>query len=133
MPLKIDDGVDVALVRNNATGRFDVLLDASGNPVWTDSQEHTVMSLLLEFEGGYIFDQTGKRGSRLRRIVQDKASTAADLRAAILDALDPAIQDGRIRNVVPTVTKLGPGRYKCAVKYQNRSGHMKNFDIPYGY
>lgn len=133
MPLALDGGGDVVLVRNGATGRFDVQLDASGNPMFDDSETHTVLSLLLERQGGWWADPTGKRGSILHTIKLDRGSTINDLKSAVLDALKPAIDDGRIRNVTVDVQKRAAGNYKVLVGWLNRFGHVQNTQIPYGY
>jgi hypothetical protein len=63
MPLS-DGGSDVALVRNSLNGLFELDWD-DGNPVFDDSEAHTVLSLVLEWQAKWWADPTGKRGSRL--------------------------------------------------------------------
>ncbi|HJU24543.1 MAG TPA: phage GP46 family protein [Casimicrobiaceae bacterium] len=133
MPMPLDGGGDVSLVRNPATGRFDVALDISGNPQFTDTQEHTVLSLLMEKRGGYWADQTGNRGSRLYQIRQDTGRTPKQIEAEVLAALAPAIDDGRIQNVSVNAVRRAPGNFKVSVTYHNRDGHVQNVDLPYGY
>ena len=66
MPIRTS-GTDVALVRNARTGKYDLKRADDGNPQLTDSQEHAVLSVLIERRPspgrpGWILDETGTRG-----------------------------------------------------------------------
>ncbi len=116
------EGRDIALARNPATGLFDFLFDETGNPAFTDSEEHTVLSLELERQGEYWTDKTGKRGSLLHTVQTDRASTRSELVALTAAPLGPAIADGRLRDVTSAAERKGPGKYVFVIRWRNREG-----------
>jgi phage gp46-like protein len=132
MPLNPDDGSDFALVRNPATGRFDLDWEDSPNPRSTDDESPTVLSLLLEKKGGYWADETGKRGSLLHTVKQDVAATASTLVAYSKDALAPAVDDGRLAtDPVISAERSRPGRYALDIRYRGRDGRPRNVRLPF--
>jgi phage gp46-like protein len=132
MPLP-DHGRDVALGRNPSTGLFDFVFDETGNPAFTDSEEHTVLSLELERQGEYWADPTGKRGSLLHTVRHDRASTRSQLVALTAAPLEPAIADGRLRNVTTSAEKKGTGKYVFVVRWRNRKGEESATKLSIGY
>ena len=113
-----DAGRDIGLKRNVLNGLFDLdWSDVSGNPVFADDGSHMVLSLLLEYRGLWWFDSTGSRGSNLYLIKHDLATTASDIKAAADIALQPAIDDGRLRTVTTKCVRKGPGRFELSVNW----------------
>jgi phage gp46-like protein len=133
MPLKPDGGGDVALVRDPTTGLFDLMFDDTNNFAFDDTETHTVLSLLLERQGEYWADQTGKRGSLLHTLRNDLSTTRSQVIAYVNDALAPAVADGRISNVNVMADRLGSGRYAFTVYWRARSGKTGNVRLPLGY
>ena len=131
MPVK-DGGRDIALEANPATGIFDFSFDETGNPGFTDSEEHTVLSLELERQGEYWADPTGKRGSLLHTVRTDRTGTRSQLVAITAAPLDPAIADGRLRNVTTDAEKKGTGKYVFLVRWRNREGRQAAARLPIG-
>lgn len=133
MPIPRDGGRDIALQRNPVTGRFDFAFDDTNNPGFTDSDEHLVLSLLAEYQGRYIFDRTGNRGSTLYQVRDSRSTTGQDLEAAVRKALAPAIADGRIRDLASVVVtrRNSGGRYDIDLRYKNRDGHETNLRVPW--
>ncbi len=133
MPLPIDGGRGITWVRDPVKGTFDLSFDSTGNFAFDDTETETVLSLTLEDKGGYAFDPTGQRGSAIRTVKLDLASSASQIEGYEGDALDPAISDGRI--TVPDdgikSVRQAPGKYSLAIKWHNRNGHLTNLLVPY--
>lgn len=125
-------GRDLALVQNPATGRYDFLFDDSGNPAFTDTEEHTVLSLELERQGEYWADTTGRRGSRLHRLKLDRKSTRAEIVAITAEALAPAVGDGRLHDVSTAAERVSPGRYYFIVRWRPRDGNDRTLRLSLG-
>jgi len=128
MPLS-DDGGDVALVRNPANGRFDLDWDGP-NPTFDDTETHTVLSLVLEWQGRWWADQTGKRGSRLNTLRNDTRTTQSELIARLEEALAPAVADGRLCDLTVTAERVQPGRYAFEIRWRTRDGRSASVRIP---
>lgn len=128
MPLS-DGGSDVALVRNPLNGRFDLDWD-DANPAFSDSEEHTVLSLVLESQGKWWADQTGERGSRLYTLRNDTRTTRTELIAILQEALAPAVADGRIRDLVVTADRVAAGRYAFDLRWRTGSGRLASVRVP---
>jgi len=124
-----EGGRDIALVQNPATGRYDFVFDETGNPAFTDTEEHTVLSLELERQGEYWADTAGRRGSRLHTLKLDRPSTRADLVAMTAEALAPAVADGRLRDVQTAAERVGPGRYTFLIRWRARDGQDRGLRV----
>lgn len=132
MPLP-DDGRDVALVRNPRNGRFDLDWDGP-NPVFDDTEAHTALSLVLEWHGQWWADTTGKRGSRLNTIRNDRRTTQSELVASLQEALAPAVADGRLRELVVTAERVAPGHYAFDIRWKTHTGRpasVRSPSLPY--
>jgi phage gp46-like protein len=128
MPLS-DEGRDVTLVRNPETGRFDLDWDGP-NPEFDDSEAHTVLSLVLEFQAQWWADQTGKRGSRLHLLRNDTRTTQSEIVARVQEALAPAVADGRLVDVTVTAERAAAGRYAFQIFWKTRSGRAASIRVP---
>lgn len=133
MSMPTDGGRDLTLTRNPSTGQFSLFTwDATGNPAFDDSDAHTVVSCLLEDEGGYWSDPTGERGSVLHLIKLDVTGTASQLQTAASKALDYAVKNQLIQSATVTAERKGPARFDMMVSYKNRRGHQENKRVPVG-
>jgi phage gp46-like protein len=125
-------GRDVALRRNPATGRFDLLRAADGNPTLTDYEEHAVLSQLLEWRAsagqpGWVADTTGRHGSLLYLVRSDLRATPSQVEAYALDALSTLVDLGRIRgepDLRVKATKTAPGRFDLSVTWTTTAGRQ---------
>jgi phage gp46-like protein len=115
-------GTDIALTRNPATGRFDFAFTASsgGDVAFDDTNEHRVLSLLLEHRDRWFAAKKG-RGSRLYAIKHDRASTTSLLESSARDALKKATDEGWISDVSARAVKVRAGRFSLFVQWKNPS------------
>jgi phage gp46-like protein len=128
MPLS-DEAGDVSLVANPDTGLFDLSWDGP-NPQFDNTEAHTVLSLVLEWQAKWWADATGKRGSRLNTLRNDTRTTKSELVARVNEALAPAIADGRLQQVVVTAERPAPGRYAFHIRWRTRSGRLASVTVP---
>lgn len=128
MPL-VDEGGDAALVANPDTGLFDLDWDGP-NPRFDDTEAHTVLSLVLEWQAKWWADATGKRGSRLNTLRNDTRTTQSELVARVNEALAPAVADGRIQTMAVTAERQAPGRYAFHVRWRTRAGRPASITVP---
>lgn len=127
MPMPLDSGRDIQLVRTPATGAFDSFnWDNTNNPTFDDSDQHIALSYLLETE----YWGNPQRGSKVPLIKNDRTGTDTQLQAAAEDAYTPALNAQQLRSVTISVQKKAPGSYALSVSYQNRSGHQQNLRLP---
>ena len=129
MPMNNDGGRDIRLLRNPVTGAFDQFdWDATGNPIFDDSDEHIVLSGIYET----AYWANPQRASKIPDIKLDRTGTDNDLQAASENALKYSLDVGQIKSAEVTATKKGPGRYSLVINYRNRDGHRKNTRVPIG-
>lgn len=122
MPLTLP-GSDVALVRNPSTGRFDLQFETTTqNPQFSDDQSHAVLSLIYERQGEWWADASGKRGSLLWTVKEDRKASASKIKGYVEAALQPLVDQGRIRNLAVTATRVKPGRIDLGITYLSPSG-----------
>src|SRR5579872_1136187 len=121
-------GADIALTRNPSTGKFDIQWDSTNNVLFDDTQEHAVISAILEYKAQYWGDATGTRGSYLYSVKDDRKTSPSRMQGFVLDALQPLLDTGRILpptgQTQPTVTatRVRPGRIDIAVTYSTPQG-----------
>lgn len=116
--------------KNNGAGRltFDVV---RGNPARDDRQTQLIMSLLMEQP--WWGDEKQSRRSRLRTVRTDDASTKSRLESYSVTALQPAIDDGRLRSVEPIATRdNSTGAWSLKIKYISAAGKPELIDVPLG-
>lgn len=119
-------GAGLALV-DAGNGKLTVKWDATGNPAFDDSQGETVFSLLME--SPWFGDRQKKRRSKISTIKTNDSSTPGRLVQYAKDALQPAIDDGRLKSIVPSVQRSGSG-YLLAISYVTGSGKQSAISIP---
>lgn len=130
-------GNDVALVRDDATGKWDLQLSTSGpnkgNPVLDSTRMHAVLTSLVSWrrgtrtgsrtpEGGYYWDTTGKRGSLLWTVSQDRLATTSQLKAYADDAGQQLVNLKILASFTARATRLAPGRFVTTVSWTLPSG-----------
>lgn len=118
-------GQDLRL-RSLPSGQTDLIWGADGNPVFDNSESYRVTSLLVSLIGQWWADSTGKRGSRLSEVKNDRKSlTISQVESYCLQALQPAADDGFISNVSAACTRLGSGKFRVVVSYRSRTGRAE--------
>jgi phage gp46-like protein len=132
MPLT-SKGVDIALKRVPTTGKFDIDWDLTQNPSFTDDRSHLVLSLLLEYQGKYWADNSGRRGSLLYLVKQDVSATKSLLDQYVQDALSPAVDDGRLKSFTKSVKRDAPGRYTITLYWVTPDGVKGDTILSLGY
>lgn len=100
----------------------------NGNPIFDDSQAEAVLSLLME-PAGWFGDRSKKRRTLIPTVKARDASTPQRLEQYARDALQPAIDDGRLASVTPKVTPSSTG-YVLAVGYVTGGGAEGSVSIP---
>jgi phage gp46-like protein len=117
--------LDLALKnRNPANGRFNLSWDpVTKDVLFDDSEEHAVMSQLVEWRARWWADSDGTHGSRLNEIKQLTRSTASDAEAAAREALEFLVDQQLITvlRVMATVPPVGSGgRFVVTVFWSKR-------------
>lgn len=130
-------GRDVALVRDDATGKFDLIFQTSGpgrgNPLLDNTCTHAVLTTLLSkkrgirpgsqsAEGGYYWDTTGQRGTLLWTVNQDRLATPSQLRAYAEDGGQQLVNLRYLAAFEASATKRGPGNFLLTCRYYLPSG-----------
>ncbi len=130
-------GVDIALKRNENTGRFDFDWETQGqnkgNPKFDHSRSHAVFSILVSKkrdpvtgEGGYYFDRTGVRGTFLYKIRYDRLSTGSSLKAYAEDGGQQLISRGLLSSFSSQPQKKPKGGWNLFVTWSVPSGTYQN-------
>lgn len=97
---------------------------ANGDLVFDDTENETVLSLLLE-RPGWAADSEGRRVSRLSLVKIGGAATASQLENYAREALQVAVDSGRILggdDLRVEVRQLAQGSYSIVVDYVTASG-----------
>ena len=98
------------MVRNPATGRLDFDFDETGNPAFSDTNTHRVLSLVIEHRPspsspsqaaspGWWADETGERGSLLYTLKNLRRRTPSEAESMVRSALQKAVDEGKISDV----------------------------------
>ena len=137
MALQLKDGLDVKLVRNSSTGKYDLSFSRTGpnkgNPELEFSRTHAVLTSLLRRKrgqrpgtgvaaGGYYFDQQNRRGSLLWTIAQDRLSTPSQMRAYAEDAMQQLVERNIIQSYEVTALRTAPGKLRADVGWRDLAG-----------
>lgn len=122
-------GTGTGLTLVNATnGKVTVTWDSTGNPAFDDSQAETVFSLLIE-PAGWFGDRNGKRTTLLPTVNLKDSSTKGKLEEYSQAALQPAVQDGRLRSDTAEAVPNGSG-YLIKVGYVTGAGKQHAVTVP---
>lgn len=112
---------------NAGNGKVGIAWDATGNPAMGDDQSETVFSLLLERP--WWGDPSGKRRSQLPDVKSRDAGTGGKIEQYARDALQPAIDDGRLQSVTPTAQAV-TGGYILRLEYVTGAGRPVSLTVP---
>ena len=130
-------GIDVALVRNDSNGKFDLQVSISGpnkgNPVMSSDRSHAVLTTLLSRkrgtrpgaetpEGGYYGDTSGRRGTLLWTISQDKLATPSQLAAFAQDGGQQLLDLKMIGSFTAAAARVRAGKFRVDVRWTLPSG-----------
>lgn len=124
-------GVDIELVKNDATGKFDAKVSTSGpnigNPVFANTRSHAVLTTLMSRKrgqrpgdqvqgGGYYGDPQTRRGTLLWTVTQDRTITGSQLVAYAEDGGRQLAEMRLISGFTARALKLGPAKWRieCA-------------------
>lgn len=127
MPALSPSGQDLRL-RSLPSGLTDLVWGKDGNPVFDNSETYRVTTLLVSLLGQWWADATGRRGSRLHQVKNDRKSlTVSQVESYCLQALEPAGPSGGgyISDVTARATRLGSGRFQVVVSYKSRTGQTE--------
>jgi phage gp46-like protein len=100
----------------------------NGNPVFDDSMSEVVLSLLVELPGWFA-DHQKKRQSKLSTVKTVDSSTQGKIEQYARDALQPAIDDRRLRSVAPAAMPNGLG-FILTVAYVTGTGKASSVSVP---
>lgn len=130
-------GRDVALSRNAANGKFDLVFSSSGpnkgNPVLDDTRTHAVLTTLVSWkrgtrpgsqvqEGGYYYDPANRRGTLLWSVTQDRMATPSQLKAYAEDGGQQLLDVKQIAGFSASAQRVKPGVFRVTVSWTTPSG-----------
>lgn len=137
MALDLTQGRDVALVRQSATGKFDLSFATSGpsrgNPLLDNTRTHAVLTTLVSWkrgtrpgsqvsEGGYIWDTQNRRGTLIWTVTQDRMATPSQLKAYAEDGMQQLVDSKQIASFTAAATRVRPGQLRVDVSWANPDG-----------
>lgn len=134
-------GPDVALTRSG-TGRFDWDMSTSGtnkgNPKLDATRTHAVMTTVFsrkrgrapgdkQESGGYYWDESGRRGTLLWTVTQDRQATRSQLISAAEDAGQQLVDERYIVSLGADAQRqgIGLGRWLLGIQWRTPSGDRK--------
>lgn len=134
-------GNDVALVRNATNGKFDWQVSSSGpnkgNFVLDNTRTHAVLTTLVSWkrgtrpgrnsqtpEGGYYWDTSGRRGTLIWTISQDKIATPSQLKAYAEDGGQQLLDLKYIASFTASATRRAPGKLSVTATWTLPSGNQ---------
>jgi phage gp46-like protein len=92
---------DIALVRDPNTGCHNFAWGPSGDVVFDDTEEHAIMSCLIEQRGRWWADTDGTHGSQLYTLRTLTRGTPSLAEAFANEAVQPLINARRIVSFTP--------------------------------
>ena len=140
MAMDFSQGSDVALRRNDSNGRFDLILQtggrAKGNPLLDSTRTHAVLTTLVSWkrgtrpgksqtpEGGYYWDTSGRRGTLIWTISQDKIATPSQLKAYAEDGGQQLLDLKYIASFTASANRRAPGKLSVTCTWTLPSGNQ---------
>ena len=136
-------GPDIGLARVPTTGKFDFDMSASGsnkgNPKLDSTRTHSVMTTVYsrkrgrapgdkQESGGYYCDLSGRRGTLLWTVTQDRNSTRSQLISAAEDGLQQLVDEKLIVSFpTPDAQRVGVnlGRWGLIIQWTTPTGDRK--------
>jgi len=137
-------GVDIALQRQDSTGKFDMVLETSGgnlgNPKFEDTRAHAVLSTLMSRKrgqrpgdqtqgGGYYGDAQNRRGTLLWTVTQDRTATGSQLVAYAEDGGQQLIELRMLSSFQAKATKLSPAKWRLDCRWMLPDGTKGKVDL----
>jgi phage gp46-like protein len=92
---------DIALERDPNTGGHNFIWDEAGDVVFTDSEEHSVMSCLVEQRARWWADTDGTHGSQLHTLRTLTRGTPSLAEAFANESVQPLLNQRRIVSFTP--------------------------------
>ena len=122
---------DVKLVRNEATGRFDLSWDSTGDVEFTDNESHAVLVCLIEWRAKWWADRDGTHGSQLYKVRSLTKGTSSQVEAYAREALQGLVDANRITitNLVAKSDKNN-GRLWLTVDWTTPTGATGHLYLP---
>ncbi len=118
----IRSGSDIALERDPASGRCNFAWDESGDVVFDGSEEHAVLSVLLEHLAAWWADTNGTHGSQLHTLKEMRRATPSQAEAYAREALQPLVDQRRIQQVTAQASRAPGGGLRLDVAWQTPGG-----------
>ncbi len=122
---RISPGRNIAW-KDAGNGRLTLDWDATGNPKFNNDEAELIYSLLLE--SPWFGDPTGKRRSLVPTVKTKDASTPGRLKQYAEDAMQPGIQDGRLRSAIAIVVPAANG-YQLTIDYVTADGRESSQSV----
>lgn len=137
-------GIDIELERNPATGKYDAKVSSSGpntgNPVFSDSRSHAVLTTLVSRKrgqrpgdqvqaGGYYGDSQNRRGTLLWTVTQDRSATGSQLVAYAEDGGQQLIELRMISSFTAKALNLGPAKWRLECAWTLPDGNKGAVDL----
>ncbi len=137
-------GVDAALRRNDATGKFDLVLATSGpnigNPNYDNTRTHAILTTLISRKrgqrpgsqvqgGGYYGDPQNRRGTLLWTVTQDRTITGSQLVAYAEDGGRQLAEMRLISGFTARALKLGPAKWRIECAWTLPDGSKGAVDL----
>lgn len=126
-------GKDVLLEVNPRTRRFTLVWPDNGDPEFSDSEVHAVLGRLFQKKGRYWADTTGREGSTLHEITEDRVGTESAIKSAAEGALAPLLEDGRLTSLTAEVTRTPSNIPYLSVTWSTPDGEQDPIEIPLPY
>mgnify|MGYP001171497684 FL=1 len=137
-------GVDIELVKNDATGKFDAKVSTSGpnigNPAFSNTRSHAVLTTLMSRKrgqrpgdqvqgGGYYGDPQNRRGTLLWTVTQDRTITGSQLVAYAEDGGRQLAEMRLISGFTARALKLGPAKWRIECAWTLPDGSKGAVDL----
>ena len=119
---RTDASGDITVVLNRNTNRYDFDFDATRDVKFDDTERHRVLSLLVEHRGKWWADTTGERGSQIHTLKNVRSTTPSQMEAFAMEALQKAVDEGKIQNVTASARRVSPTRIDLTVSYETAGG-----------
>lgn len=125
----IRTGSDIALDRDAASGRFNFAWGPGGDVSFDDSEEHAVLSCLLEHRAEWWADTDGTHGSELHTLKDMRRSTPSQAEAFAAQALQPLFDRHLIQDIAARASRAPSGGLRVDVSWETPGGRPQKTRI----
>lgn len=115
-------GDDIAL-KITPRGKY-TFVWKGGNPVFDRRGQYAVLVTLCTKKGWYYWDSTGKFGTLLYTVKQDRLSTGSQLASYCADAGQQCQAAGVITKLTAVPTRLRPGVWQVKLDWEAAGQHV---------